>query len=106
MSAMSKKVLVVCGLAMAFSGYAMASYTGTSATSQQSAAMSTAETVINVNTADVKQLTAVKGIGLKLAQSIIEYRKEHGPFAALEDLSKVKGISQQFVEQHKADLRI
>ena len=33
-------------------------------------------------------------IGEELARRIVEYREEHGPFAAVEDLTNVSGIGQ------------
>ena len=48
---------------------------------------------VNINTATVSDLIAVKGFGQKKAQSILQYRKEHGAFSSVSDLHKVKGIS-------------
>lgn len=60
---------------------------------------------ININTADVQALSKnIKGIGLKKAQSIIAYRKEHGHFNSIEELTKVKGIGAKTVEKNKASL--
>jgi competence protein ComEA len=47
---------------------------------------------ININMATNEQLATVKGIGVKKAQAIIDYRQEHGEFVSLNDLMKVKGI--------------
>ncbi|MDO5388229.1 MAG: ComEA family DNA-binding protein [Clostridia bacterium] len=48
--------------------------------------------IININKADAKELEALEGIGEKRAQSIIEYRNEHGPFKSTDELLNVKGI--------------
>jgi competence ComEA-like helix-hairpin-helix protein len=48
---------------------------------------------VNINTARLDELVAVKGIGEKLAQRIIEYRLENGGFDRLQDLLEVKGMT-------------
>lgn len=48
--------------------------------------------LININTATAAQLQTLPGIGPGLAQRILDYRKEHGPFAAVAELSKIPGI--------------
>ena len=47
---------------------------------------------VNVNTADVAELTRLPGIGDVLAARIVAYRVAHGPFRTLDDLVSVKGI--------------
>lgn len=47
---------------------------------------------VNVNTADAALLDAVPGIGPSLAQAIVTYRRENGPFKTVEDLVNVPGI--------------
>ena len=49
---------------------------------------------INVNTAPADELKRLPGIGDVLAEAIIAYREQHGPFAAAEELLKVKGIGE------------
>lgn len=53
---------------------------------------------INVNTADVKTLTALPGIGEVKARAIVDYRTRHGRFTKLEDLLKVRGIGPKTLE--------
>jgi competence protein ComEA len=44
---------------------------------------------VDLNTAHVVQLTAVKGIGKSRAEAIVRYRDKNGPFASLDDLDRV-----------------
>jgi comEA protein len=52
------------------------------------------EKSINVNTADVNELTRLPGIGEKTAEKIIELRKQRGKFKNLDELMDVKGIGE------------
>lgn len=54
---------------------------------------------INVNTSDGPGLTHLPGIGPSLAERIIQFRKDNGPFKGLEDLDKVKGIGAGKLEK-------
>lgn len=49
---------------------------------------------ISINRADAWLLDALPGIGPALAQSIIQYRGENGPFDSIEELMRVPGIGQ------------
>jgi len=50
---------------------------------------------VNINTASLAELDKLPRIGPKVAQRILDYRKEHGPFKRVEDLMKVKGIGEK-----------
>ena len=52
-------------------------------------------TVVNINTANVKKLILLPGIGKKTAEKIIKYRKIKGDFKKKSDLLKVKGIGKK-----------
>lgn len=54
--------------------------------------------VVNINTGDVAQLSLLPRVGAAVAQRIIDYRKEHGPFAKTSDLMQVKGIGDKTFE--------
>ena len=61
---------------------------------------------ININKADAKTLTTLKGVGKDRAVKIIEYREKNGPFEKIEDLMKVKGIGKKIFEQNKNVLSV
>lgn len=54
---------------------------------------------ININTAPKDSLMELPGIGEELAERIILYREDHGPFVSIEDLKNVKGIGHKKFEQ-------
>ena len=47
---------------------------------------------VNVNTATEPELETLPGVGPVLAQRIIDYRTQHGPFTTVDDLDNVSGI--------------
>lgn len=47
---------------------------------------------IDLNTATVKEITLLPGIGEKLAGRILSYRETNGPFTCPEDLLNISGI--------------
>ncbi len=62
---------------------------------------------VNINTADAATLAEnISGIGPKKAQAIVTYRETNGPFKAVQELTKVKGIGQKTLEKNISDLRV
>jgi uncharacterized protein len=61
---------------------------------------------VEVNTASSHLLTYVSGLGPQLAQNIVDYRAENGPFKSRKDLMKVKRMGAKAFEQSAGFLRI
>lgn len=61
---------------------------------------------VELNTASKHLLTYVSGLGPQLAQNIVEYRKENGPFQSRTDLKKVPRLGPKAYEQAAGFLRI
>ncbi|MBK7627484.1 MAG: RNA-binding transcriptional accessory protein [Bacteroidales bacterium] len=61
---------------------------------------------VEVNTASKHLLTYVSGLGPQLAQNIIDYRTENGPFKSRKELLKVKRMGEKAFEQSAGFLRI
>lgn len=61
---------------------------------------------VDVNTASKHLLTYISGLGPTLAQNIITYRAEHGPFTSRRDLLKVPRMGEKAFEQAAGFLRI
>jgi len=62
---------------------------------------------VNINTADASKLAAeLKGVGPARAEAIVVYRQEHGPFAAPDDLTKVKGIGESLIEKNRDSILV
>ena len=61
---------------------------------------------VEVNTASKQLLTYVSGLGPQLAQNIIDYRNENGPFKSRHQLKKVHRLGAKAFEQAAGFLRI
>ncbi len=53
---------------------------------------------ININTADARTLEDLPGVGPALAERIIRYREQNGPFSTVEELTNVSGIGEKTLE--------
>jgi len=61
---------------------------------------------VNLNTASKHLLTYVSGLGPQLAQNIVNFRKENGPFKSRKELKKVPRLGDKAFEQSAGFLRI
>jgi competence protein ComEA len=62
--------------------------------------------LVNINTAPVEQLVTLPGIGPAIAQRIIDYRTENGPFRAVDELARVNGISATMVDEFRSQVTV
>lgn len=53
---------------------------------------------VNINTAGIEELDSLPKVGPVLAQRIVDWRKEHGPFKAVEELDAVDGVGAKMLE--------
>lgn len=53
---------------------------------------------VNLNTAGVEELDGLPKVGPVLAQRIVDWRREHGPFKAVEDLDAIDGVGPKMLE--------
>ena len=62
---------------------------------------------ININTADAAALgQGLTNVGPVKARAIVTYRRQHGPFLRVEDLTRVKGIGTATVERNRQRMTV
>ncbi len=62
---------------------------------------------VNINTADAATLSReLKGIGVKRAEAIVEYRRKFGPFKSPDELALVRGIGPSAIQKNREFIRI
>lgn len=49
---------------------------------------------VNINHEDVDKLSMLTGVGQHIAQLIVDYRQEHGPYRSLHDLLNIDGVGR------------
>jgi len=58
-----------------------------------------ANVTVDLNRADAGELETLPGVGPNLAERIVAFRDRNGPFAALDELSDVNGVSPRLLEK-------
>lgn len=61
---------------------------------------------ISINAASVVELDRLPGIGPAIAQRIVEFRNDHGPFRSIDELTRVKGIGASKLSGFRKYLRL
>jgi competence protein ComEA len=62
--------------------------------------------LVNINTADISELTALSGIGESRAKAIIDYREKNGAFSSIEDIKNVDGIKDGLFAKIKDQITV
>ncbi|NJM94107.1 MAG: helix-hairpin-helix domain-containing protein [Cytophagales bacterium] len=62
--------------------------------------------VLDINTASVDELKAHPYIGYRLAKVLVAYREQHGSFAQVDDLSKIKIVERDWLQKVKPYLHV
>ena len=65
-----------------------------------------ADFVVDVNHAEVAELVELPGVGQAIAERIVEYRKQNGPFKSVDDLREVTGIGPKTLEALRPHVRV
>ena len=71
-----------------------------------SAPSNNSSNLININTADAKELEKIKGIGPALAGRIIDYRTNNGAFKSTDEIKKVRGIGEKTFDKMKDQITV
>lgn len=61
---------------------------------------------VSLNAGELADLEKLPGVGPGIAQRIIDYRTEHGPFQSLDELRNVKGIAEKRFAKIEPFLRL
>lgn len=62
--------------------------------------------VININTAGVRELATLPGIGPAKAKAIVLYRKTNGQFKNTKELIRVKGIGPKLMKKIEKEINV
>ena len=76
------------------------------AESMRTAAISSSDGLVNINTAGIDELMSLPGIGRVKAEAIIEYRTRNGPFEDIKDIMHVSGIKESAFSVIRAKIKV
>ncbi|MFQ5701905.1 MAG: ComEA family DNA-binding protein [Acidobacteriota bacterium] len=61
---------------------------------------------VDINKAAVEEFLTIRGIGPVIAHRIVEFREENGNFRSIDDLLKIRGIGEKFLDKIRDQLRV
>ncbi len=73
---------------------------------QEAEALAEEMGIVNINTADVKNLCTLPGIGESKAADIISFREKNGPYKKPEDIMKVPGIKENLYQKIREKIAV
>ncbi|OQA57352.1 MAG: ComE operon protein 1 [Candidatus Omnitrophica bacterium ADurb.Bin277] len=87
-------------------GLTLAAATKVHAAPKAAAPAVSAPAMININKANVEELDKIRGIGPAMAQRIVDFRTQNGPFKSVDDLVQVRGIGGSKLQQIKSQVTV
>jgi competence protein ComEA len=102
----ASNVAMVAALAILLLAWAPLSQSQAASPPKGDPARPAAQQQIDINRANVEELTTIPGIGTALAQRIVDFRDQHGPFGRVEDLLKVKGIGEKSFQKIRPYVKV
>ena len=95
--------LLCCLIALPIVGFSEYS----NAAQKKPAVVKTVVQAVSINSANAEVIAeALKGIGLKKAQAIVSWRKQHGKFTSIEQLLDIKGIGEKTLAANKGRIKL
>ncbi len=61
---------------------------------------------VDINTASAEALQQLRGVGPAIAERIVAYRTEHGPFTSVEELLEVRGIGEATLAEIREEITL
>lgn len=62
---------------------------------------------VNINTDSAATLAeGLKGVGMKKAEAIVQYRKDNGNFSSLDELLNVPGIGEKTLDKNREKVKL
>ena len=69
-------------------------------------AAQTADGSVSINSADAATLEQLPGVGPVIAERIVQWRSDNGPFRSIEELAEISGIGPAMVDRIKDQVRM